>query len=64
MRELKFSQFYRFKVSLFIVAILKQSNEWSCIKYLVKTQISVYGNFVFERSNDSILPNKQPWKSK
>ena len=34
------------------------------IRYLVTTQISVHESFIFERSNNSIVPNKQPWNSK
>ena len=32
---------------LFMVVISWRSNKWSRIKYLVKTQISVHGNYIF-----------------
>ena len=53
---------YRFKIfiEVLMVAMLHRSNKWICIKYLVKAQISVYGNFIFYL----IVPNKQTWNSK
>ena len=42
---------------------ITESNKWSRIKYLVRPQISVHGNFIFARSNDLIVPKKQPWNS-
>ena len=49
---------------LFMVGILQHSNKWSHINHLVRNQISVHKNFIFYRSNSSVVPNKQPrdWK--
>ena len=75
-RKLRFSQFSIFflycvcfkifilSLFLFMVAILQRSNKWRRIKYLVRTQISVLGNFIFWRSNNSSVPNKQTWNLK
>ena len=75
-RKLRFSQFGIFflycvcfkifilSLFLFMVAILQRSNKWRRIKYLVRTQISVLGNFIFWRFNNSSVPNKQTWKLK
>ena len=42
---------FHLRLLLFTAAILQQSNKWSYIKYLVRTQILVHGNFMFEISN-------------
>ena len=48
--KLQFTSLFLYDSRINEVSLLRQPNKWSVIKYFVRTQVSVHGNFIFERS--------------